>query len=226
MAQTDTHSIIAGLQHLMHAREALDLLNVYKGVPVVYPATIQHVADEQVSLRVSTPEAICLTLEKTTTVLHHGLDEAVTASVADVNLGAQTAVLSKLHYAAGHIGDRMTVRVAPPSAVEVPMECGGHSLSGTLIDISMGGLGVHVPAGSPNVLRPRAVVQLTLALPAATLKMSGTVRFSKSAGDSVRVGINFAQHAKVMPILHYVRERQAEIMQELLALYRAAVPGT
>jgi hypothetical protein len=37
------------------------------------------------------------------------------------------------------------------------------------------------------------------------------------------VGINFAQNTQVLPILHYVRERQAEIMQELLTLHQAAV---
>ncbi len=223
MTQKETNPILAGLRQIMLGQEALDLLNVYKGVPVVYPAAVQSIADEQVVVHVSAPEAICLTLEKTTTLLHHLLDEAVTASVAGVNLGAHTATLSKLRYAAGHIGDRMTIRVAPPGPVEVPIECGGHSLTGALIDVSMDGLGVTVPAQSADVLRPRAVVQLTLALPPATLKLSGTVRFAKATGDSARVGINFAQNTQALPILHYVRERQAEIMQELLTLHQAAV---
>jgi len=222
MTQKETNPILAGLRQIMLGQGALDLLNVYKGVPVVYPAAVQRIADEQVVVHVSAPEAICLTLEKTTTVLHHLLDEAVTANVAGANLGAHTATLSKLRYAAGHIGDRMTIRVAPPSPVEVPIECGERSLTGALIDVSMDGLGVTVPAQSADVLRPRAIVQLTLALPPATLKLSGTVRFAKSTGDSARVGINFAQNTQVLPILHYVRERQAEIMQELLTLHQAA----
>jgi len=223
MTPKDIHPILAGLRQIMLGQEALDLLNVYKGVPVVYPATVQSIADEQVVVHVPAPEAICLTMEKTTTVLHHLLDEAVTANVVAVNLGAHTATLNKLRYAAGHIGDRMTIRVAPLGAVEVPIECGGRSLTGILIDVSMDGLGVYVPAQSADALRPRAVVQLTLALPPATLKLSGTVRFAKSTGDSARVGINFAQNTQVLPILHYVRERQAEIMQELLALHQAAI---
>lgn len=226
MAQKDSNPITAGLRRVQRAHKEVDLLNIYKGVPAVFPATLEAISDEGVVISVPTYEAVCLTLEKTTTILHPMLDEAVTANIGKVNLAEQTATLTRLRYASGHIGDRMTVRVAANDPVDVPIECGGQSITARLVDISMNGIGVHVSPKHAALFRARAVVQIALTLPTTTLKLSGTVRFVRPDDEHIRVGLNFAQDTQVLLILHYVRERQVEIMHELLNLYKAATQKT
>jgi hypothetical protein len=216
--------ILAGLQRLQRANRPLDLLNLYMGAPIVYPAFVQSAEAAGVVLRVPSFEVVCLTLERSTILLSQMLEEAVSAQVQAVDLPAGLASLDQLQYASHHVGDRMTVRVAPRHSVTVPLECGGVTLRGQLTDVSINGLGLHLPASQAGALRPRAVVHLTLPLPqpvATALNLSGTVRFVRAEGDVARVGITFAQDVQMLSILPYVRERQNEILAELKASYEA-----
>jgi hypothetical protein len=217
-------SILAGLQRLQRANRPLDLLNLFKGAPIVYPAFVVSVEADEAVVRVPSFEIVCLMLEPTTILLSQLLEEAVSAHVQAVDLAAGQARLGQLQYASHHVGDRMTVRVAPRQPIGVPLECGGVALRGELTDVSINGLGLRVPASQAGPLRPRAVVSLTLPLPqpiTSALELSGTVRFVRIEGDLARVGITFAQDVQMLSILPYVRERQNEILAELKAQYEA-----
>lgn len=217
-------SILAGLQRLQRANRPLDMLNLFKGAPIVYPAFVVSVEAAEALVRVPSFEIVCLMLEPTTILLSQLLEEAVSAHVLAVDLPAGQARLGQLQYASHHVGDRMTVRVAPRQPIQVPFECGGVTLRGELTDVSINGLGLRLPAQQAGALRPRAVVSLTLPLPqpvTAALALSGTVRFVRAEGDLARVGITFAQDVQMLSILPYVRERQNEILAELKAQYEA-----
>jgi hypothetical protein len=123
----------------------------------------------------------------------------------------------------------MTVRVAPREAIAVPFECGGQTFTGRLADVSINGLGILLPAAQAAPIRPRAVARLTLTLPepsGATLNLSGTVRFVRHQGELSRVGIVFVQDVQMLTLLHYVRDRQTEILAELQALYESRPPAS
>ncbi|MBL8055439.1 MAG: PilZ domain-containing protein [Anaerolineales bacterium] len=221
---TIPETIFTGLQRLQRANRPLDLLNLFKGVPIVYPAFVAGLDLETVTVRVPSFEVICLTLETTTILLSQLLEEAVSAQVLSVDLALNQATLGQLQYASQHVGDRMTVRVAPRQPIRVQLECGGTALRGELTDVSINGLGLHVPAGQAGALRPRAVVSLSLPLPqpvTSALELSGTVRFVRVEGGLARVGITFAQDVQMLSILPYVRERQNEILAELKDLHDA-----
>lgn len=221
---TTADPILAGLSRLQRTNRSLDLLNLHKGVPVVYPAQVQAVHDSTATFRITTFQIVCLTLESVTTLLSQLLEEAVSAKVLAVDLAAGLATLGQFQYASHHVGDRMTVRVAPREVVDVALECGGEAQVGRLADLSINGLGLHVPKSQAGAFRPRAVVHVRLPLPGAApaiLEISGTIRFVRPEADRLRVGITFAEDVRMMSILPYVRERQNEILAELEKLHSA-----
>lgn len=221
---TSSNPILAGLQRLMRAGRPLDLLNLYKGVPIVYPAVVRELDETQAVVRVTGFELVCLTLEPTTILLSQMLEEAVSARVLAVDLPDQTARLGYFEYASSRVGDRMTVRVAPRETVDVAVEVGERVVAGQLADVSINGVGLHLPSAQTALIRPRAVVRLSLPLvepSAAPATLSGTVRFVRPEGEVTRVGIVFAQDVQTLTILQYVRERQTEILDEIRALYQS-----
>lgn len=221
---TISASIFSGLQRLQRAGRPLDLLNLHQGAPIVYAATVQALDEEVATLRVPGFEIVCLTLEPTTILLSQMLEEAVSARVLAVDLRAGTAALGQFRYASSRVGDRMTVRVAPQPAAAVSLEYGDHVFAGQLADVSISGVGLHLPSVQAALLRPRGVVRLRLELPGVgtePLSLSGTIRFVRSDGAQSRVGVVFAQDVQTLTILHYVRDRQEAILAELRTLHQA-----
>ena len=78
--------IILGLQKALLTNAKIELMNVYRGVPVLYPATLQAVTDDSAILRASTYASACLELERHTFILCHQLEEAVGAQVETLDL--------------------------------------------------------------------------------------------------------------------------------------------
>ncbi len=226
MLPTKPSSISIGLQRVARAKREMDVLCGYQGLPVVIKASLSKVGPESAIIHFDQPEAVCLSVVKTVTLLSDLLDEAVTARVAHVSLADGNATLDQLRYATRRLSDRMTARVAPHDPITVKLDCGGQTLWAELVDVSMNGLGLRVPLDAASPLRPRAVVQVELPLPATTLKLSGTVQFMRTLGEARRVGLLFAQAVEVNTLLHYVRDRQAQIMQELQDLYKTVHPSS
>lgn len=215
--------IISDWKRVARAKVEVELLNVYKGLPIIYKAGVDAVVNETVQVRVPTYEAICLTLTPKTTVLSNMLEEAVTANVPAVDIRAGTATLDHFRYATKQVGDRMTLRAEPRDPITVRLESGGQTLTGTLADLSVSGAGVLVAQDQAETLRPRAVVRLNLPLPLTTLELAGVVRYLRPAAGVGRVGVAFAPDAHLRTVFDYLNHRRSEILHELRDLYRSAV---
>ncbi len=215
--------IISDWKRVARAKAEVELLNVYKGLPIIYKAVVEKVESDTVVVRVPTYEAICLTLTSRLTVLSQMLEEAVNANVlaADVPHGAAT--LGHFRYATGQVGDRMTLRAEPKDPLAVHLTGGGRALAGTLADLSVNGAGVLVAKDLAEGLRPRAVVRLHLPLPLTTLDLAGVVRYVRSAPAVSRVGMTFAPDAHLRAVFDYLNHRRSEILHELRDLYQAAM---
>lgn len=217
-------SITAALRTIQQAGEKIELLNLYKGVPIVYGATVQKLNVERVGLHIPTHEIVCLTLERSTILLNHILGEAVSADVVELDLATGEVTLGNLRYASEKVGDRMALRVRPRETVEVRLDCGGQAFNGMLADLSINGLGINFSLTNPltaqSPIRPRAVVQVGLTLPTGeALRLPGTVRFIRMESGFNRVGVEFAQGEQMLTVLRYIHQRQQEILGELRAAY-------
>ena len=223
MIKTD-ESIIADLRHIARTQQAVEFLNVYKGIPVLYQATVEKVGQDRAVVRFEQLGAVCLTLENKTTILTDLLSGPVNAAVLAVDLAAGMATLANFRYTYSKVGDRMILRVAPRDVVEVTLHSGRQPVTGTLADLSMSGVGVLIsPLDKADALRRQSVVQLTLKLDSTPLELSGTIRYLKTEGDAARVGITLVQTSQARVLVQYIHKRQEEILRELEALYKAAV---
>lgn len=212
--------IISDWKRVARAKAEVELLNVYKGLPIIYKARVDSVKDDAVQVRVATYEAICLTLTPKTTVLSQMLDEAVNANVVAADIRAGTATLDRFRYATQQVGDRMTLRAEPKETLPVHLTSGGQAWPGSLADLSVSGAGVIVAKDLSEALRLRAVVRLHLPLPLTTLDLAGVVRYVRVSADVSRVGITFAPDAHLRMVFDYLNHRRSEILHELRDLYQ------
>jgi hypothetical protein len=226
MASTMTDAITVALHRALQAHESVDLLNVYKGMPVVYSATIRAISEAGVQLQTTGYEAVSLVLDGHTTLLTRQLDQALRARLLRADLAHNLITLEQLEFAGSHVGDRMMVRVAPREPIEVKFDCGGQSFSGVVSDLSINGLGVQLPAHAATSVRPRMPAEMAFYLPhpgATTLYLKGTVRFVRPGGEHDQVGLMFSPDTSSQALLRYVRGRQDELLAELKAQYDARV---
>ncbi len=224
------HNLAFALRQVMVRPAKLELLNTYRGVPLVYAATLLAITETTLTIKVNGYEIICLTLEPATTLLSPLLEDPVRANVQTCDLTSGVSTLSNFQYTSAQVGDRMIARVAPHTPLAVELEAGDRTLIGQLADVSIVGLGLTVSAAEAAHLRPNLPVSVALTLPiepATPLRLAGTVRSVKLEGAPQnfhnRVGIRFNPASQPVVIHRYVRERQEEITRELRTLYEQRI---
>ena len=222
MNQAD-QALIDDLNYLSRTGHEIDLLNVHKGIPVLYKTTLKKYADDRATVSFGDQfAAICLLLERRTTLLSDRLVAPVNATAFSVDLPTGTATLNRFRYAA-RTGDRMILRAEPAEEIPVVVETGQGRVAGTVVDLSMSGVGLIVPPDKAAAVRIHGVVRLKFTLDSTPLDLSGPVRYLKPQADACRVGVNLVQTPEARLIFEYVHRRQDEILRELETLYRSTV---
>jgi len=217
-------NIIADLKHLARTEEPVDLLNTYKGIPVLIKGKLSKVgADRAVVSFEKQFEAVCLSLENKTTLLSDVLAGPLNAAALAVDLRAGTVTLTQFDYSHAKIGDRMTLRVIPHDVIPVMLSSGRQHLSATVADISMSGVGLYIsPPDKAEALRRHAVAQLALKLDGPEIELSGTIHYMKFEANACRLGVALVQTREARTLVQYIHKRQEAILAELKALYQAA----
>ncbi|HNB51300.1 MAG TPA: PilZ domain-containing protein [Anaerolineales bacterium] len=216
-------TILAGWQRLVAGKDDIDLLSMYKGMPVIYKARVQYVHNDSVHIQPQSFKSMCLMLSKSVIALSELLDEPLNAEIQAVNLGAGTAVLGNFSYVSGHLGDRMSPRVEPREPIEVKLETGGRGFVGTVIDLSISGAGIFVAGEGAHKLRTRSIVRFSLPLPEETLNLLGVIRHAKRTTQGSRLGIAYEPGTNLRAVFTYINYRRAELLEELEKLYDNAL---
>lgn len=216
-------TILASWQRLVPHKNEIDLLSMYRGMPVIHQARVQYLDGETVHLNTQSFKAICLMLSKNVIVLSEFFDEPLKASVQEVDLNAKTVTLEKFNYVSGHLGDRMSPRVEPREPIEIKLETGGRTFSGNVADMSISGIGTFVAGEEAKKLRNRSIVRFSLPLPDETLPMLGVIRHVKRTTQGSHLGIAFEPGINLRSVFTYINVRRAELLAELEKLYQAAV---
>lgn len=218
------HKLIqAAWQRVQHERRPVDALSVYKGLPLVFRATLQDLTDTTVTLKTAGYEAICWSLQPKTTLLSDLLEEAVVATIQNVNVREGTVVLDHCLYSREQLGDRVTLRVEPHATFIAQIQHTDRTYSGTVVDVSLSGVGLLAAPDVSGQLRRGASVRVSLPLPNATLELPALVRYSRATAKVSRLGLAFAPEAPIRSVLDYIHTRRDEILQELRDLYQAAI---
>lgn len=216
-------TILAGWQRLVAGKEEIDLLSMYKGMPVIHKARVQYVYNENVHIQPQSFKSMCLMLSKNVIVLSELLDEPLNADVEAVDLVGGTAVLRNFSYVSGHLGERMSPRVEPREPIEVKLETGGRSFMGMVVDLSISGVGVFVAGEGAHKLRTRSIVRFSLPLPDETLHLLGVIRHAKRTTQGSRLGIAYEPGINLRAVFTHINYRRAELLQELETLYKSTI---
>lgn len=216
--------ILASWQRLAAGKDEVDLLSMYKGMPVIHKARVLYILDDAVYIQPQPFKSVCLTLAKGVIALSELLDEPVNATVRAVDLGAGTAILENFSYVSGHLGDRMSPRVEPREPIEVKLESGGRSFAAQVMDLSISGAGVFVTGEGVSKLRARSIVRFSLPLPNETLVLLGVIRHTKRTTQGSRLGIAFEPGTNLRAVFTYINVRRVELLDELEKLYQTIVP--
>lgn len=140
-------SVQSGLELLYKVKDSggeIRLLNVFKGVPISYPAKVIGLRDGALQIRTERLQIVCLYRERVTYIQGDAFPETIRAWVSAIDLGRLEAELDKFELVTGRIGKRTQVRVQPGDPIQSDLQIKGVHLPfrGELSDISQNGLSV------------------------------------------------------------------------------------
>ena len=161
--------IAALFKRAAKANQAIYLVNVYKGVPISYEATLVDVSWATVKVKTQKYQVVCLYRERETYVQSRLWTDTLHARVVDVDIPKTEAVLTNFEYVKGRIGDRTRVRVQPEEPMEGDIQAAevDQSFRCELADISRNGVAVYLPSRlySPLIHAKGTPVTLELQFP-------------------------------------------------------------
>jgi len=155
--------------NLASGRETISLINVYKGVPISYPATIINVGENAIQVITEKYQLVCLYHERETYIQSPEISEIIKARVAGLDAPTSTVILSDFEIITNTIGERREVRVCPKFTIEgeVQSQDLADAYQGELADISHSGLGIYINERDffPRVYRPGRKLTVGFKLP-------------------------------------------------------------
>lgn len=210
--------IITDLHYVMETSQELDILNFHKSFPITCKAQVESIEHDIVVLRVQPPGSVCLDAQEQTIVLSRGLPEAVRARIINFDLVGGKLELSNFSYVGTHFGDRMIARVQPEDTIEVEIEASEKTVQGTLVDVSLSGVGVYASGAGFN---RGQILMLTLPLPEGKITLPGKVlNINETPEGKTRLSIGFTRNAQeIAVVMRYIKDRRSEILSEIERMY-------
>jgi len=192
--------ILHNFHKFAETQEDIQLVNVYKGVPISYPAKVRDVGTHTLTLMTDPFQIVCLYRDKVTFIQHNSFPVTIQASVIQVDFNSNQASLSAFKYVGSTIGDRRQVRVEPKEIItgRLHSKDADVTVRGELADISLNGIAIYIKPSlySPNIFKVGNKISVELELPG----------IEKSSGDSVSGTGPLRQQAK--PRFENLRSRQ------------------
>jgi hypothetical protein len=215
------------LQELANARKPVELINTYRGIPVVQSAQIHKLDQGYVSFFVHPHQATCLALEGRTFMrLPHG--GVYRARAVAVDVPHHQVVLADFEIADTSVGQRMSLRVQSPQPLDVEIITKDAAIPAKVADLSTQGMGLYALAAYTVVeshLHAGEQVAVTMTLPEGRpLYFHGKISSqTKTANISMqRIGLEiYPDEGSLQDLQEFVAERSSELLDELERVYRS-----
>ncbi len=214
--QKDEAAIIEVLSAIMAGEKSNDLvlLNYYKELPVSFGAGIERIDRGVVDMKVHKVQLIAMLLQQMTFIKSEHLPYCVIAKVLKVKKAESLALLTQFAYVHIPSEQRTYVRVTVLDKVQAFFRSDLLEVSGTIVDISYGGVAILVSGESD--LKENANGLVTLCLPDATLDIPGTLLRIESHYASRKYVIRLEMDAKSEKIVsRFIFHEQIGILREL-----------
>jgi hypothetical protein len=208
---------------LQEKHENFELLNTFKGVPVICRARLQAVQSGKAYFSVMRPDSAILKLVSQTLILSDGILEPIESQLNSFFPDKDALILEGFSYASGKLFKRKDLRVQPEGIIKIDVVMGKMSAEGTLLDISMRGAGVKIYSQEPETFRSAAAPAIVIHLPETSIELPCKIRSASKEGKNVRLGLEFVEGApEKTPIVRYIMHRRSEIFAELWQMYPEA----
>lgn len=152
-------------------QEEINLLNTYKGVPMVFSACIINVGYSSIRVSTDTCQTVCMSLEKKTYIQSNQFSETLRADVENLDQADQVTTLGNFAVVDFGIGNRSEIRVQPADNIPVILvdQSSVYRLNGLISDISLDGMGLYVGwrTSIPQIFSPGKQVSISFQLPGA-----------------------------------------------------------
>ncbi len=214
--QRDEAAIIEVLSAIMAGELSNDmiLLNYYKELPVSFGAEIDRIERGVVDMKVHKVQLIAMLLQQMTFIKSEHLPYCVIAKVLKVKKAGNLALLTQFAYVHIPSEQRMYVRVTVLDKVEAFFRSELQEVSGTIVDISYGG--VAILASGDSDLRENAKGLATLCLPDTTLEVPGTLLRIEGHYSSRKYVIRLEMDEKSEKVVsRFIFHEQIGILREL-----------
>lgn len=133
------------LKQITIMQPTIKLLNVYKGLPITYDASINSVGQAEIQVHSNRFQMACLYYQRETYLHGDEIPFILRSQVISLHLGNENATLSHLEVAEKGIGDRSQIRVEPeePLVARIRFEGSPMEFLAPIVDISAEGGAAH-----------------------------------------------------------------------------------
>ncbi|ABB30437.1 type IV pilus assembly PilZ [Geobacter metallireducens RCH3] len=215
-AREDNRQILETLAAIRKGTVSNDLrlLNYYQSIPVNFGATVESIDGDTVELAVHQQQAVVMHLEKQTFLKSSHFPKDVLAAVSYVNIDKCVAMVTKFAYAVVRAERRQFVRVEVKDPIEATFSASGVKVTGTLNDISIGGIAIAVSVPNPpeNALEG----SVRVGLPGGPFEIPAKLLRVIPANEKHLAICEIRPDARAEKgISQYIFQRQVEIIREL-----------
>lgn len=227
--------IIQMFSTVLKTRASLQLHNIFRGVPVNFPALVTQIDHDSVVLKVHCLQSVVISVENRTYIKSEYLPVFIRALPKTITFSNQEVVLTHFSAAAQAFVERTHMRVQFVEPIHVGFLSGDGLITGTLADISESSpgvimLGAYISAQilvDPDV---RSRIGLDFSLPGTDQKIHlvGTITSvdHKKGAAVTRIGIQTTPNPVTeTALLKYIDRRQVEILDELQRIYERTCPS-
>lgn len=213
------HREIMALLKQSHEKDvALGLNNTFRGISVSYEARVTALHQDQVTFEVHKYQAAAMALEKSTLITAPFLPKPVHARVASIN--SMNVDLWNFTYLQRPMIKRERLRLQPDTLIQVTFTTDNQTYYGTLLDISIYGMGVLVNHPQPPPMGMLGQLKLKLGIFARLgdqeIVVSGKVINQLHDANGYRIGLLTYPDFEVEEIISkYLAHMQTKILHDL-----------
>ncbi len=226
--------ILKIFRQIAYENRKVRLLNLYKGIPISYAASIVNIGEASVTVRTEKIQLVCMYLAKETHIQNVQFPHLVQASVVLVDAEKVNAMLSHFSYKPERFGELTQVNVQPASPIQgVMLSDQNVPVSGELADISLDGVAVIVEeknispachAGEDVRLRVQFPQKVLFEEedPTQTLELHGSIANIKSGlpDGKCRIGVELHRDSPArLDLARFISLRQTELLREIRSIY-------
>jgi hypothetical protein len=217
----------------LETRTSLQLHNIFRGVPVNFPALVTSIDRDSAALKVHCLQSVVISIEKRTFIKSESLPVFIRAFPKTVNFNNQEVVLTNFSSAGKAFLERTQVRVQFEQPIQVEILSGDGPMTGSLVDISESSPGVFVfgtHISEQISVEPNTRIGLDFSLPGIDLSIHliGTINSvsNRKGAGMTRIGIETSPDLVMeTALMKYIDRRQAEILNELERIYLRTCPS-